>query len=124
MPILNMIHTGIKVKDLKTTAHFYNEVLKVPKVLVIGPDDNPEYVFLQGLEFKQKAPKDENVSFTHIGFEVSNIEEVYEELKKKGVAFKRPIENKVFEPEKKAAKVASFYDPDGNTVEIVEWRNL
>jgi catechol 2,3-dioxygenase-like lactoylglutathione lyase family enzyme len=123
LPILNMNHTGIKVKDLKKAFHFYNKVLNIPKVQVIGPEDNPEYVFLQGLELKQKRLEDGEVSFTHVGFEVSNIEEVYEELKK-NVVFKGPIKDKKFVKEKKAVKFASFTDPDGNIVEIVEWRNL
>jgi catechol 2,3-dioxygenase-like lactoylglutathione lyase family enzyme len=119
LPILNMNHTGIKVKDLKKAFHFYNKVLNIPKVQVIGPEDNPKYVFLQGLELKQKRPEDREVSFIHVGFEVCNIEEVYEELKK-NVVFKGPIKDRKFVNEKKAVKFASFTDPDGNIVEIVE----
>ena len=120
-----MNHTALRVKDMNEAFHFYHEVLKLPIVRTIGPDDNPRIVFLQGIELSRIRPEDQSgVSFSHLGLEVSRIEEVYEELKKRGVVFDGPVRDIKFEEERKAVKVAFFRDPDGNRVELVEWRDL
>jgi len=124
LPILNMNHTALRVKDVKKANQFYHDILKLPTIRTIGPSDNPRLVFLQGLELSQIRPEQGSVSFSHLGLEVSKIEEVYEELKKKGVVFDGPVRDVKFEAEKKAVKVAFFNDPDGNRVELVEWRDL
>lgn len=124
MPILNMNHVAVRVRDVKKGFHFYHEILKIPTVRVIGPDDDPRMVFLQGLELSQIKPEHSGVTFSHLGLEVSKIEEVYEELMKKGIVFDGPVRDVKFEKEKKAVKIAFFNDPDGNKVELVEWRNL
>lgn len=125
MPILNINHTSIRVKDLKKAFHFYHEVLGLPVVLRIGPEDDPRIVFLQGLELSRFRPEDEDSGgFSHLGLEVSNIEEVYEELKGKGIVFDMSVRDVRFEAEGKAVKIAFFRDPDGNRIELVEWRDL
>lgn len=125
MPILNMNHTSIHVEDLKKAFHFYHEVLGLPVVRRIGPEDNPRIVFLQGLELSRTRPENEGSGgFSHLGLEVSNIEEVYEELKEKGIVFDMPVRDIRFEAEGKAVKIAFFRDPGGNRVELVEWRDL
>ena len=125
MPILNMNHTSIRVKDLEKSFHFYHEVLGLPVVRRIGPEANPRIVFLQGLELSRAGPEEESSGgFSHLGLEVSNIEAVYEELKEKGVPFDVPVREIRFEDEGKAVKIAFFRDPDGNRIELVEWRDL
>jgi len=119
-----MNHTALRVKDVKKAHQFYHEVLKLPIVRLIGEDDNPRIVFLQGLELSQIRPEHDGATFSHLGLEVSKIEEVYEDLKKKGVVFEGPVRDVKFEKEGKAVKVAFFNDPDGNRVELVEWRDL
>ncbi len=119
-----MNHVAVRVRDVKKAFHFYHEILKIPTVRIIGTDNDPRTVFLQGLELSQINPEERDVSLSHLGLEVSNIEEVYEELMKKGVVFDGPVRDVKFEKEKKAVKVAFFNDPDGNKVELVEWRNL
>lgn len=124
MPILNMNHTAFLVKDVNASFHFYHDVLNIPIVRLVGPESNPQIVFLQGLELTQMKQENGNASFDHIGLEVSNIEEVYERLSKNGIVFDAPIKDVILEVEKKAVKIAYFSDPDGNKVELVEWRNL
>ena len=62
--------------------------------------------------------------FNHLGLEVCKIEEVYKELKGKGIEFDTPVRDIRFEEEGKAVKLTSFKDPDGNRIELVEWRDL
>lgn len=125
MSILNMNHTALRVKDMKKAFDFYHDVLKLPVVRVLGPKDSPRVAFLQGIELSRIRPEDQSgVSFSHLGLEVSGIDEVYEELKKKGVVFDGPVRDIKFEEERKGLKLAFFRDPDGNRVELVEWREL
>ena len=124
MVILNMDHTALRVKDVKKAYHFYHEILSLPTIRTIGPNDDPRIAFLQGIELSQIRPEHNGVSFSHLGLAVSKIEEVYEDLKDKGVVFEGPVREVKFEEEKKAVKIAFFNDPDGNRVELVEWRDL
>ena len=120
-----MNHTALRVKDVKKTFHFYHEVLGLPIVRIIGSKKNPRLVFLQGIELSGIKSGEENLgSFSHLGLEVSNIEEVYDELTEKGIEFETPVRDIKFEEEGKAVKITSFKDPDGNRVELVEWRTL
>ena len=120
-----MNHTALRVKDVKNAFHFYHEVLGLPIVRIIGPKKKPRLVFLQGIELSSIKSGEENKgSFSHLGLEVNNIEEVYKELKEKGIKFETPVRDIKFEEEGKAVKITSFKDPDGNRVELVEWRPL
>jgi catechol 2,3-dioxygenase-like lactoylglutathione lyase family enzyme len=120
-----MNHTALRVKDMKKAFQFYHETLRLPVVRTIGPEDNPRVVFLQGIELSRVRPEDAGgASFSHFGLEVDGIEEACDKLKKRGIAFEGPVRDIKFEEERKAVKVAFFRDPDGNRVELVEWRNL
>lgn len=125
LPILNMNHTALRVMDVKKAFHFYHEVLELPVVRIIGPEESPRIVFLQGIELSGRRPEDESTDcFSHLGLEVSDIKEVVEELKKKGIVFDTEVRDIKFEEEGKAVKITFFKDPDGNRVELVEWRDL
>ena len=125
MPILNMNHTSLHVEDVKRAYHFYNEVLGLDVVRIIGSEESPSIVFLQGIELSKRRPNEEGAGcFSHLGLEVENIEEVVKELERKGVVFETEIRDIIFEKEKKAVKITFFRDPDANRVELVEWRDL
>lgn len=123
MPILNMNHTSIRVKDLNKAYQFYKEVLGLPVVRIIGSEKDPRLVFLEGIELSKSENKEE-LGFSHLGLEVENIEEVCKDLTKKGVNFESTLRDIEFKEEGKAVKIIFFKDPDGNRVELVEWRDL
>ena len=125
MSILNMNHTSLHVEDVKRAYLFYNEVLGLDVVRIIGSEESPRIVFLQGIELSKKRLDEESAGcFSHLGLEVENIEEVVKELERKGVVFETEIRDIKFEEERKAVKITFFRDPDGNRVELVEWRDL
>jgi len=112
------------VKDVRRAYRFYHETLKLPIDRIIGSESSPRVVFLQGVELSQARPEQGPAGFSHLGLQVERIEEVCEDLRKKGIVFEGPVRDVKFEDEKKAVKVAFFTDPDGNRVELVEWRDL
>lgn len=125
MSNINLNHLALRVKDLKKVYDFYHKVLGLTVVRITGTEDNPRRVTLEGLELSPIRPLSEDTEgFSHVGFEVSNIEKIYEELKQKGVLFDMPVRDIKMEAEKKAVKILFFRDPDGNRIELVEWRDL
>lgn len=126
MPILNMNHASLRVRDVKKSLHFYHEVLGLPVVRTLGPKESPRTVFLQGIELTSRKPEEEYdvIGFNHLGLEVNMIEDVVKELKSKGIVFETDIRDIKFEEEGEAVKITFFKDPDGNKVELVEWRDL
>jgi catechol 2,3-dioxygenase-like lactoylglutathione lyase family enzyme len=129
-PKLSTNHLSLKVKDLQASFRFYHHILQLPVVRIIGPQDNPRLIFLQGLELSQVGPDDEWVPppktgfFGHIGFEVENIDAWIERLEAAGVQFTLRFRDVRFEDEKMAVKVSFFLDPNGIPLELVEWRTL
>ena len=123
-------HISLKVKDLQESLHFYNHVLQLPVVRIIGPKNQPRLIFLQGLELSQINSDEEWLSpeqagfFGHIGFEVENIEAWIERLEQAGVQFTTRFRDVKFKEEKMAVKVSFFLDPNGIPLELVEWRQL
>ena len=124
MSILNVNHAALRVRDLKKAVHFYRDLLGIPTARIIGPVEDPRIVFLQGIELSAVQPGSEEAGFSHLGLEVRHIEKVCEELKGKGITFDTPLRDVTFDEEGKAVKIITFKDPDGNRVELVEWRNL
>ncbi len=57
------------------------------------------------------------MGFRHIGFEVDNIDEMVETLKKRGVEFRSPVQ----EYPKWAKKAVYFLGPDGILLELYEY---
>lgn len=104
------------VSDLKKAVEFYEETLGLEKKyeyssyagfecggVEIGLVPRPE-------ECKHFAPKPVAVEFL-----VENVEKFYEELKNKGVRFTRELHDEPW-----GGRQASFTDPDGNVLEIVQ----
>lgn len=114
-------HISIKVKDLETSLEFYRDLLGLP---VERRLEDPEIVWLPGLEL---SPLEEGETFAfdgHIGLGVRNIEEVCAYLEEQGVEFDVPLKDVVWEEMGKGLKLAFFNDPDGLSVELVQWRDL
>ncbi len=129
--IISLNHAAVHVKNIHEVNKFYHEVMGLPQDHY-APKPDSYTIFTQGLEIQSRGPElgKEGYMFTHLGFEVENIEAVVEELESKGVKF-RPFADgkKVREvrriEEPLAVKIAFYNDPvAGIPGELVEWRKL
>ena len=114
-------HVAIKVQDLENSLRFYRDLLGLPEERRL---DDPEIVWLPGLELSQLGDGEEFAFTGHIGLGVRNIEEVCVYLEQRGVEFDVPLKDIVWEQMGKGLKLAFFKDPDGLSVELVQWRDL
>lgn len=121
-----MIHTCIRVKDLKASVEFYEGVLGMEEVRRL---DYPEYKFtlvylaLPGDEYEleltynydQDAPYDLGNGYGHIAIGVNNLEDSHEEYSQSGYD--------VTDIKGLSDGAASYFfikDPDGYKIEIVQ----
>ena len=114
-------HISIKVKDLEASLRFYRDLLGLP---VERRLEESEIVWLPGLELSPLEEGEEFAFTGHIGLGVRNIEEVCAYLEEEGVEFDVPLKDIVWEEMGKGLKLAFFKDPDGLSVELVQWREL
>jgi lactoylglutathione lyase len=122
-------HASINVSDLSRSIDFYCNKLgfRVSRTI-----DTPELniVFVQlgasSLELiarkdrpvaTRTAPRTDGVGLAHVALRVSDIDEVFSQLKEKGVEFSSPPHNATGEP-----RIAFFSDPDGVTLELIQWQ--
>ena len=143
MSIKALHHTAISVSNLDQSIHFYRDLLgmtlewridhlrseALEKVVGLRNVD-VSYAMLSGwggrIELFQyhsphglPYPADKPVSdkgITHIGFQVDDIDGVYEKLLGQCVRFNSP-------PQiiRAGVKVAYFHDPDGVTLEMIQY---
>jgi catechol 2,3-dioxygenase-like lactoylglutathione lyase family enzyme len=143
MAIKSFHHTGISVTDLDRSIRFYCNLLGMTLdwridhkrgeafEKVVGlPNVDVSYAMLSGwggrLELFQyhspsrlPYPPDKPVcdkGITHFGFQVEEIDGLYEKLRGQGVRFNTPPQ--VIRP---GVKVTYFHDLDGVTVEFVQY---
>ncbi|MEM3566776.1 MAG: VOC family protein [Candidatus Bathyarchaeia archaeon] len=103
------------VSDLKKAAQFYEEIL--------GLEKKYEYSSYVGFEcggveigLIPKLKKGERASLSpSVEFLVDDVEKFYKELKSKGVKFVKGLHEEPW-----GGKQATFTDPDGNILEIVQ----
>ena len=114
-------HISIKVKDLEASLRFYRDLLGLP---VERRLDEPDIVWLPGVEISQLKEGEEFAFTGHIGLGVRNIEEACAYLEEQGLEFDTPVKDIVWEQMGKGLTLAFFKDPDGLSVELVQWRDL
>ena len=139
-------HVGIQVRDVETSAKFYEENLGFKRVArwskaepyvqrVVGyfPDVTLEIAYLEipnsnvCLEILEyvgvpKSPVDTataNPGTAHFSLFVDDLGELYERLRARGVQFVSNIETSTAGP-LKGGRVIYMIDPDGIRVELVE----
>jgi len=104
------------VSDLKEAAKFYEEIL--------GLEKKYEYASYVGFEcggveigLIPKLTEEQKVSplSPSVEFLVDDVEKVYKELKNKEVRFIKELHDEPW-----GGRQATFTDPDGNTLEIVQ----
>jgi len=108
----------IQAKDLKATLHFFNKVMGLPVLRLMGTEDNPRFVIFRDIEISQRKdvtaiPDPDTASLLHIAFYVDNIEEIVDQMTKRGAQFFVPIT-----VNRDGSKWAMCRDPDGNRIEV------
>jgi lactoylglutathione lyase len=141
-------HVGIQVRDVELSARFYEENLGFVRVgrwsksepyvqRVVGyyPDVTLEIAYLkipgsdtylEILEYRgvEKTPVDTrtaNPGTAHFSLYVDRLDELYEQLKAKGVKFVSEVETSTGGPIA-GSRLVYMIDPDGIRVELVELR--
>lgn len=113
-------HISIKVKDLEASLRFYRDLLGLP----VERRSATDIVWLPGVEISQLKEEQEFAFTGHIGLGVRNIKEACAYLEEQGVEFDVPLKDVLFEEMGKGLLLAFFKDPDGLSVELVQWRDL
>ena len=143
MTICNIRHTGLVVRDLEQSLHFYQDILGLTvwkralekgnfiEKLVGIPDVSLEWVKLKTLDNSliellqyhshpdqraiENAPSN-RLGCSHVALSVKNLDKLYERLKEnKFHCNSKPLKS----PDGKA-KVMFCHDPDGIILELVE----
>lgn len=145
---MRLHHTAISVSNLAASVKFYRDILglkvirertfsgpafEAVDVLPVGSSvqtalmdaGDDRYIQLSEYAPKGRLPRPDSnqcdIGLVHIGFRVTQIETLYEELGRKGVKLNCPIQTVG-----KDVKVFSIDDPDGVRVEfleiLVEWQ--
>jgi catechol 2,3-dioxygenase-like lactoylglutathione lyase family enzyme len=107
------------VSDLNRAARFYEEVLGLEKKYEFSSYVGFECGGVEiGLISRPEGRGQHNESFA-VELLVSNVQDVYDRLKAKGVNFIRELHEETW-----GGKQAAFEDPDGNVLEItqIDWR--
>lgn len=142
-----IFHTGVTVSNLDRSVAFYRDVLGFELITepteVFSGEELSEGVGVPGASLRlaifkvgegtlelleyitPKSPVDRpmppnTLGAMHVAFCVKNIEETVKELEAKGIRFRTPP-NVVDDGPLKGWKWAYFSDPDGITLEIVEY---
>jgi lactoylglutathione lyase len=125
------VHTSIRTSNLERSIDFYNRFLglKLLNKLEI-PQNNAEIAFLQDpeekgatleLTFYRNQKKFiqadyEDRLFDHLAFEVKNIGNTIDEMRKKGVT----ITDEPFKLSPNGPLIAFVEDPDGTLIELIQ----
>jgi catechol 2,3-dioxygenase-like lactoylglutathione lyase family enzyme len=139
---MKMNHVGISVVNLDRSIAFYREMFGMEPAMEIMPFGGPDFTAVMGLpgahgrmcmvtagdvwlelfEFAAPAPRPKAVDYpvadhgySHFGFEVEDIEAVYDRLIAKGVQFHCPVTTFAG-----GMRAAYGRDLDGNVFEILE----
>lgn len=114
-------HTAIKVRDIHKALHFYSEVIGLPALRSRGPEDNPEAVWLPGLQLVADPGASSGGSLDHIALGIDNIDEVCQRLDDAGFQAETPLEERGPGGSGRPLKVAFYHDPEGNRLEILHY---
>ena len=114
-------HIGVRTQNMAAMEKFYTETLgfavtkRWDDVNIIFIDIGSTTIELIG---RAEAPAAGSIAgcIDHIALHVASVDEAYQELVAKGVRIK--VEPRDF----KDVRICFFYDPDGNSLELVEER--
>ncbi len=112
-------HVALLTRNLAQLEAFYSQVLGLP-VARRWDDVGIVFIYLGGVMIElidsKHAPEAESApgAFEHLALQVDDVDSAYAELAAKGVRMRSEPENF------KGVRIAFFYDPDGNLLELVE----
>ncbi|BBJ28387.1 VOC family protein [Athalassotoga saccharophila] len=123
--IKGIAHVAYTVSDMEKSLHFYCDQLGFEKAFEIRDDEGKPWINYikvgknQFIELfyggKKKEHSQNEAGFSHLCFEVDDIQKVAEELKKKNV---------IIDVDPKQGKDFNWQcwikDPDGNRIELME----
>jgi catechol 2,3-dioxygenase-like lactoylglutathione lyase family enzyme len=113
-------HTAIRVADLNKALGFYSDLLGLPVTRVRGPVDNPDSVWLPGLQIVVDPEVKAGSNLDHSALGILNIEEACKRLDDAGYQAATPLTE--VQPDDQGGrhlKMAFYHDPEGNKVEIL-----
>jgi catechol 2,3-dioxygenase-like lactoylglutathione lyase family enzyme len=113
-------HTAIRVRDLSKALEFYSDLIGLPVTRVRGPKDNPDSVWVPGLQIMVDPDVKPGTNLDHAALGIVNIEEVCKRLDDAGYVAATPLTET--QPDDQGArhlKMAFYHDPEGNKVELL-----
>lgn len=119
MQLLATHHVALFTRNFAAMEKFYSETLGFPitrrwdDVTIIFINVGSTTIELIGRD-TAPAPDSEPGAFNHLALQVANVDEAFAELVAKGIKIKS--EPKDF----KDVRICFFYDPDGNSLELVQ----
>jgi lactoylglutathione lyase len=116
------MHTAIRVADLDKALYFYSELIGLPIRRTRGPEDNPNSVWLPGIQLLPDPEVKDGTKLDHAAIGLNNIEEVCKRLDEAGFVADTPL-NEV-QPDGRGGrhmKMAFYHDPEGNKVELLNY---
>lgn len=145
MNITNGHHTGLSVKSLEKSLHFYHQLLKLDLMFSWNPKapylskitgyENTDFhiavlkvpginYFIELLEYRNAEVfeidhRNGNPGIAHLAFQVDNLQQWFEYLKNNGIeSISSPVT-----PESgpnQGGKIVYMIDPDGYRIELIE----
>lgn len=119
MQLLATHHVALFTRNFAEMEKFYSQTLGFPitrrwdDATIIFINVGSTTIELIGRD-TAPAPNSEPGAFNHLALHVANVDEAYQELLAKGIKIK--AEPKNF----KDVRICFFFDPDGNTLELVQ----
>ncbi len=117
---LSANHTAIRVADLTKALGFYSDLLGLPVTRVRGPVDNPDSVWLPGLQIVVDPNVTAGSNLDHAALGIMNIDEACKRLDDAGYKAATPLTE--VQPDDQGGrhlKMAFYHDPEGNKVEVL-----
>ena len=117
--IPNIHHVALRTTDLNRLVRFYHETLGLPITRTRGPEDDPDAVWLPGVQLvKVSGDLEPSGTLDHLAIGIENVQDLCTRLDAAGVKVDRPLTEIVGSDGKPFAFAAFYYDPDGNRVEV------
>lgn len=113
-------HTAIRVRDLNKALEFYSGLIGLPVTRVRGPKDNPDSVWVPGLQLVVDPNVQQGTNLDHAALGIRNIDDVCKRLDDAGYEAATPLtEVKPDDQGGRHLKMAFYHDPEGNKVELL-----
>jgi catechol 2,3-dioxygenase-like lactoylglutathione lyase family enzyme len=117
---LSAMHTAIRVRDMSRALEFYSGLIGLPVKRVRGPEDNPDAVWVPGLQLVSDPEVQPGTNLDHSALGIKNIDEVCKRLDDAGYTAATPLTE--VQPDDHGGrhlKMAFYHDPEGNKVELL-----